>query len=298
VADPGFRCAAEALARGDALAGSASTVRSYLLVEHDGPWGVDALRDARLPDGLGGELDRRAKAAGVRPLLVRHPRRRRHRPEQANDGVRVFAARAAGPGSWLEGAVLDRVEDVLDLDLAALGAGTSPGLERRDEPLFAVCTHGRHDACCAEQGRPVVRRLAHEWPELTWEVSHIGGDRFAGNMLVLPHGLYYGRLTGPTADLVGHATVEGRVVVGHLRGRSDLTMPVQAAEIELRRRLGETRRDAVVPRGHHRDGDRVTARFEVDGDPHEVVVRLDRTEPELLTCRAGSPSAGWLFEPL
>ena len=41
-----FRCAAEARARGDELAGTASTVRGFLLLEHAGPWGVDALRDA------------------------------------------------------------------------------------------------------------------------------------------------------------------------------------------------------------------------------------------------------------
>jgi hypothetical protein len=298
VADPGFRCSAEALARGDALAGTASTVRSFLLLEHDGPWGVDALRDARLPDDLGPHLERRAKAVGVRPLLVRHPGRGRRRQDPPSGGVRVFAARADGPGSWLETTVLDRVEDVLDLDLAALGAGSSSGLDRVEGPLFAVCTHGRHDACCAELGRPVARKLAHEWPDLTWEVSHLGGDRFAGNLLVLPHGLYYGRLATHTADLVGRATVEGRVVVAHLRGRSDLPMPVQAAEVELRRRLGETRRDAVLPVGHRREGDRVTAAFEVDGARHEVVVRVDRSEPTLLTCRADAPSPAWLFEPL
>ncbi|HEX8779985.1 MAG TPA: sucrase ferredoxin [Nocardioides sp.] len=298
MADPGFRCATEALGRGDDLAGTASTVRSFLLLEHDGPWGVDALRDARLPAGLGHELESRAKRAGVRPLLVRHPGRGRRRADPPSRAVRVFAARAAGPGSWLETAVLDRVEDVLDLDLAALGAGTSPGLERVAGPLLAVCTHGRHDACCAELGRPVVRKLAHDWPDLTWEVSHMGGDRFAGNLLVLPHGLYYGRLATHSAELVGRATVDGRVVVAHLRGRSDLPMPVQAAEVELRRRLGETRRDAVVPLDHRRDGDRVTAAFEVDGDRHEVVVRVARSEPALLTCRAGAPSPAWLFEPL
>ena len=60
-----FRCAAEARARGDELAGTASTVRGFLLLEHAGPWGVDALRDARLlrrlrrGRGSGGLLGRR-----------------------------------------------------------------------------------------------------------------------------------------------------------------------------------------------------------------------------------------------
>ena len=46
-----FRCSAAGLERGDAIAGTASTVRAFLLVENPGPWGVDALRDSRLPAG-------------------------------------------------------------------------------------------------------------------------------------------------------------------------------------------------------------------------------------------------------
>ncbi len=44
------------------MAGTASTVRSFLLVEHSGPWGEEALRDARMPKGIGPELRERAAA--------------------------------------------------------------------------------------------------------------------------------------------------------------------------------------------------------------------------------------------
>ena len=63
-----FRCAAASRARGDELAGTASTVRSFLLVEHPGPWGVDALRDARLPEGLGAHLREESARHRVRVL--------------------------------------------------------------------------------------------------------------------------------------------------------------------------------------------------------------------------------------
>ena len=73
-------------------------------------------------------------------------------------------------------------------------------------------------------------------------------------------------------------------------------MPVQAAEVALRRRLGETRLAAVELRGHRRDGDLVTARFEVDGASYDVVVREGRSVPARLTCRAGRDSAAYTFE--
>ena len=121
-----------------------------------------------------------------------------------------------------------------------------------------MCTHGRHDACCAERGRPVAAALSAAHPEDTWEVSHIGGDRFAGNLLVLPHGLYYGRLDAPSAIAVAGDHEAGQLDLDHLRGRSGYAMPVQAAEIALRRELGETRNDALRLTGRQRSADETT----------------------------------------
>jgi hypothetical protein len=53
------RCSQASEARDEPMAGTASTVRSWLLLEDPGPWGRDALRDARLPERVGLELQRR-----------------------------------------------------------------------------------------------------------------------------------------------------------------------------------------------------------------------------------------------
>ena len=101
-----YRCAAAALARDEPLAGTASTVRAFLLVENAGPWGTDALHDARLPDevkdGLRSPLGRRRRAhpagppaRGLRPG-ARHPGvRGLRRPRRAVDGDQ-HARRARG----------------------------------------------------------------------------------------------------------------------------------------------------------------------------------------------------------
>ncbi|GAB3017409.1 sucrase ferredoxin [Nocardioides flavus (ex Wang et al. 2016)] len=280
----GFRCAVASRERGDELAGTASTVRSFLLVEHAGPWGVDALRDARLPDGLGEHLREQARRHRVRVLLVRRPGR------HAGAGpVRVVAARAAGPASWLETTLLDDVEDVRSLDLAGLGAGRSMGLEPSTDPLLAVCTHGRHDACCAELGRPVALALADgSHADATWESSHVGGDRFAGNLVVLPRGLYHGGLGPESARAVADATAAGELLLEHFRGRSDLPMAAQAADIALRRQHGLTGLDDVLVRRVRTDGDLTTVRCEVSGlGACDVVVRrVPGEDAHQLTCSA------------
>ena len=277
-----FRCAAASLAREDDLAGTASTVRSFLLLEHSGAWGSDALRDARLPDGLGQHLAREGRRSGVRVLLVRRPGRRAE-----GVGVRVFAARAAGADSWLEAATLSGPDEVRDLDLTAPGAGRSPGLTSYDAPLIAVCTHGRHDACCAERGRPVALALAaSRHTDAVWECSHIGGDRFAGNVLVLPRGLYYGRIDPDSALALGDAVADRRLDLDHLRGRSDASMAVQAAEIDVRRRFGMAGLDDVRPTAATSDGEVTTVTLDAAGRTVRVQVRRVLGEPQRLTCGA------------
>lgn len=275
-----FRCAVDSAGRPDDLVGTASTVRAFLLIEEPGPWGVDALTDSRL--GVGGAVQAAARAARVRPLLIRRDGR-----SGLEAGRRVFAAYADPARPWLETTVLDRPEELLDLDLTALGRGQSPGLSPTSGPLFAVCTHGRHDTCCAERGRPVCAALARAHPEQTWQVSHIGGDRFAGNLVVLPHGLYYGRVDPVAAIAVAGAHLAGHLDLDHLRGRSGWAMPVQAAEIALRRRLGETALDAVRLVDRRVDGADTRVVVEVAGRRWSVLVGSE-AGPEVarLTCRA------------
>jgi hypothetical protein len=276
-----FRCAAASLEHADPLAGTASTVRAFLLVEHAGPWGVDALRDCRLPVEICAELRRRSRRAGVRTLLVR-----RHGRTESDGSARVFAAWADAAAPWMETATLPTVDAVLDVDLEALGAGRPTGLPRTDDPVFCVCTHGRHDACCAERGRPTMQALAAVRPELGWEVSHIGGDRFAANLLVLPDGLYYGRVQPDDVDVLVRTHLDGHLLLDRLRGRSGFGFAVQAAELALRRTLAETRRCALRLVSTATTGADTDVRFAVGQREYDVRVRLEHRAVRPLTCRA------------
>ncbi|MEP7090930.1 MAG: sucrase ferredoxin [Nocardioidaceae bacterium] len=287
-----FRCAAASVDRDEPAAGSASTVRAFLLVENAGPWGVDALRDARLPDEVKDGLRSRAARAGVRVLLIR-----RHRGTPVTAGLRVFAAWADPHAPWLETTTVAAPEVLVDLDLEALGRGASPGLTPTLDPVFCVCTHGRHDACCAELGRPTASALSAAHPDQTWEVSHVGGDRFAANVLVLPDGLYYGRVPAADAGELGTRHLAGQLSLDRLRGRSGFGFAVQVAEVGLRRELGETRTGAVRLVSSSRSGADTTVVLGVDGTTYAVVVRsTPGTEEHRLTCRATRPNLAPAYE--
>jgi len=268
------------------MAGTASTVRSWLLLEDPGPWGRDALRDARLPERVGLELQRRCRAAGVRPLLIRRASSNASAAASSSGGLACFAIRSGPEPPWIERTRLAKVTDGFDLDLPSLGRGVRPGFEPVDGPLFLVCTHGRRDVCCAERGRPLAQALAAAVPGATWESSHVGGDRFAGNLVAFPHGLYLGRVRPDEAAEVARAYAEGRVSVRHLRGRSCYPMPVQAAEHALRTREGLDRVDDVgLERTESRPGIS-TSTFRTPVGRFSVSVAIEESAPSFLTCHS------------
>jgi hypothetical protein len=116
-----------------------------------------------------------------------------------------------------------------DEHLLEVLAGNDPGTPS-EEPIYLVCTHGRHDACCAVWGRPVAAALAATYPDRTWECSHIGGDRFAANVVVLPQSLFYGHVPPTRAVELAKHTDAGVVVPDLLRGSGAFVPAVQAAQ--------------------------------------------------------------------
>jgi hypothetical protein len=123
-----------------------------------------------------------------------------------------------------------------DADLLTAPWDGSVGV-RADRPVFLVCTHGGHDACCALRGRPLARAMPAPGPADVWECSHLGGDRFAANVVVLPHGFYYGQVPGDGGELV-RAHERGQVALPWLRGRAGVPPPGQAAQHSARAELG------------------------------------------------------------
>lgn len=233
---PWAPCSDRARERSDPLAGTAPRGIRWLLLEVATGWGPNALLDAPFDRELGRSLVRRAEAADLRILAIRRPGRRSPPP------VQRWAIVDSRPGA--ESIAWGEVTDATDLlELPLDGSAGTPSTE----PIYAVCAHGRHDRCCAVRGREVAAALAAARPEQTWECSHVGGDRFAGTMVVFPHGLYYGYADDGDPVRIAEAFDDGRVVPGRLRGRSALSHPAQAAQHYARQELGDDRIAAYPP---------------------------------------------------
>ncbi|WP_019547300.1 sucrase ferredoxin [Streptomyces sulphureus] len=254
-------CTSAADALAEPLAATAAHARTWLLLEQPGPWGAKALTESRLDPALGALLESAGAPHGVRVALIRSTGR--HTATEAPR--RAFLAHTAPGASWVRTTTLASPHHLAALDFAALGAGRHEGLwEPRTSaaPLALVCTNGRRDRCCAQLGRPHAEELSATADAEVWEVSHLGGHRFAPTLLVLPFGYAYGRATADSTRRVLAAARHGRVLGEGCRGRSTWDRPGQAADLALRAHLGEEREGALDVLETGGDGTRWTATVE------------------------------------
>ena len=184
---------------GEDLAATAPKARRFLLLEQPGPWtGRNAVTHSDLDEGVARALLARADEEGLKVHLIRRSSRR-----SALERRTVFVADTARDGPWLARHEIADPAEVLALDL--------DGGERWEEPVYAVCTHGKRDPCCARRGRPLARALRAARPEQTWEIGHIGGHRFAATFMAFPHGLTFGRVPAAVGPEIAAAYEAGAV---------------------------------------------------------------------------------------
>lgn len=291
-----FFCSDAARTRADPLAGTAPYGSVWVLIEHRGGWPPNGFDGLNLDPSTKGLVFSAAQSVRARVLLIRRPGRR------GPEGPRRWAVlRHETPGAcrqrwgtWSHDQDLTEIVDAL-ATFDNLGA---PG-ELGCPPVVLVCAHGQHDTCCAVRGRPVGRALGERWPNLVWECSHVGGDRFAANVVVAPDGVYYGNLDATSSVAVLEEHLADRINAKHLRGYTDLFPPQQAALSAVLERFGPAGRHDYEVVGTSREDNRWRIRF-TGRPPHptaiEVEVHSHRTPPCQLTCRGLSMSSAAVYE--
>jgi hypothetical protein len=214
----------------------------------------------------------RKRVAHARILFIRRGERR------AQDGLVAFVARTTTTGGSLRRLELERHDDLIGVDFETAGTPV-------EHPLFLVCTHGKHDRCCAKFGRPLYDAVREQLePDWAWQATHVGGDRFAGNLVALPDGAYYGRVAPSEAWAVVEASLQRRVHLPLYRGRSCYGFAAQAAELAVREQTGLLGVDEVRVLRIERDDERWRAEVGAAGVVYEVEVTRAEGEPTQLTC--------------
>ena len=275
-------CSFVAEAAGDAREGTAPPADQWFLLEHPGPWGRVPLTQSGIDARAVAAIGTWAAENRGRALLIRRPGR---------------SARPTAPRRWFRVDSRPGREAIrtgaFDHEHELAAAVDSPG-QPYDGPLHLVCSHGRHDTCCAVRGRPLVAALEAIDPTPTWECSHLGGCRFAPTLVLLPHGYMFGNVPPDDAAGVIKHYDAGLLDPRWLRGRTCCPPVVQAAQHHARassRAFGvdALRATSVV--------EIAPARWRVAlADPECVVELTERrvAAGRPLTCAATAP--GWMRE--
>lgn len=236
----GLRCAPAYLASGLPIIGTApSQMTGWILLEHPGPWPKKGL-----PHDIDPAIHTWLDARPERVQLIHRVERRSERTTR-----RVYVSAGFDVLAMIELPSLDdlgRHLDTIDAAQAATAAGVPTIPDGFETVLTAaypllVCTQGRRDICCAQWGRPAAVALVETFgSDRVWETNHLGGHRFAANLVVPPAAFYHGQIEPDLIVELVHELLAGRLPLSTLRGRAGLASAAQAAEYFIRRDLGLT----------------------------------------------------------
>ena len=273
-------CAEVAAAEGEALSGTADVVDAWILLEYVPAWTAKATSDNAL------NVTAREWCAGLAAAAAARGHKARlqfvRQPELDRTGVTLMIA--------FDG----RLHRVSARDYDTLTAHTYDAMlaaPLETSVQYLVCTNGQRDVCCARFGLPTYAALRDRVGARVWQTTHVGGHRFAPNVLALPQAALYGRVQPNDVDAFVDAIEAGRLAPQWLRGRTKHPPEVQAAEIALLQRGI----DASGPVGATPIDGGVEVRF----GTKTVVVRRGEPRAVLASCgEARKPVAPFLVGEL
>jgi hypothetical protein len=203
----------------------------WLLLEDPGPW------DDHIAVGgsvASADVLAAARYRRIRVNLVRHRQWLRRSGLQ-----RCFLISSGDDRPYVEQWVRTDLYRQLPqaLDAVAGGEPTGGGVAVAG-PLYLVCTNGQRSPACGRQGNRVQRAFTAQVGSRAWETTHVGGCSLAVNLVCLPTGVQYSRVTPGDVPAIVRATEEGRIALPKYRGRAGVPAYIQAAELAVRRATG------------------------------------------------------------
>ncbi|MGI9533688.1 MAG: sucrase ferredoxin [Thermodesulfobacteriota bacterium] len=133
--------------------------------------------------------------------------------------------------------VLNNYEDIMQLNLADLIERGDINDSVTDEVLVLVCTHGSYDSCCGKYGVQVYNEIQNNSKIKVWRTTHVGSHRFSANLVMLPQGIYYGRVNTENVGEIINSHLNNEIYLDCFRGRCCYSQPSQVSDFFLRREL-------------------------------------------------------------
>ncbi len=282
-ADDRFFCSDVSQNLDEPLLATAGPKRLWILLQDHSAWGVKAFDECDLSEQTKAYLKGLFTDQAPNIVLIRNS------ADKQLDKKALFVVHADEREPSIYQYDWRSEDDLYDLPLVDAVNKTLPA--NTFEALYLICTNGKRDKCCAKYGMPLYNELKPLLGRQVWQSSHLGGDRFAANLLCLPHGVLYGRMGLDLAQKAIIAYEKGLLSLDGLRGRACYSKPVQAAEYYLREAQKIERLDELVLQSVVQADTLFTVVFDVAGKSFDLCLKQSFQEPSRkLTCRAEEDS--------
>ena len=229
---PDIFCSQFSQAAGIPLHGSATQAEIWILLEHSEKWPAQWLQGNTLPANIQSwthSLEKQLPKSKVAFI----------KRQNTNASRSLYLAVTDPSEPRLYRFEWNDYPDLLKLNLLdALNGNCSRVLVNNS--LICVCTHGLRDRCCAKFGLPVYTAMSDD-PDLeAWEITHLGGHRFAATAAIFPSGIMYGYLTPEHAPILSETIRHNSIHLPNYRGRTFYDGPTNAADYFLRNKTKVT----------------------------------------------------------
>lgn len=267
---------------GEQLFGTVKKTTLWLLLEYPYLWGRKAFEESDLPAQLKSHLSSLLDCAPYSKLLLI-----KSQGAMFEDKINFFVVISSENQPRTYRFHFDSYPDLLDLEITGLLSEKSISYSYLySEPIFLVCTNGKRDPCCAKYGLSVYDQMSMINGDKVWQTTHLGGHRFAANVLCFPHGILYGRVDVDSASQLIDAYAKGNILLDKYRGRACFDPQVQAADYYLRRQTRLTQIDAYhLSRVDVLEADEWRVRFHSasDGEVYQVTLSSQLSEFQMYT---------------
>lgn len=191
--------------------GTASPAQVWIALSHPKPWGATALASVDI-----GDLNRKHLTS----LFSLYPDSRiQIVTQKSTSDIILFFAVAFEHDQRLYRIPLENYDQILDLSWSDIIANKLAYQKYlTDDAIYLICTNAQHDPCCGERGQALFDQYADN--EQVWQCSHLGGDRFAANIVSLPTGNYYRRVDADALKKIIAAEQHQQVHIDNFAGRS------------------------------------------------------------------------------
>lgn len=271
-------CSQSSLSRQEPLSATASNYHAYILIEYPAPFPAK-ISETRIDGAWLHQINDFAKDRNAKVILIRNSK-------TSVDHLKIIFVDAVRQ-TWCSYAFSGHHYKYFSLKLYVEAEDT----QWHSAPFFLVCTNGKKDKCCAKFGLPVYQALEQIQKFPVFEASHFGGDRFAGNAILMPYGIYYGRLKPTQAYELSQFTAADKILPENYRGISTLNFARQSAECWLRKHLNNCDLQFAVSflSQNIQDG-HILMKVEAEGRQFLLTLKKKTSENHyLLTCKSAKP---------